>query len=54
MITVMFITMHRKVVCPHFNDFSADTHIKVDRSVQGKLVDVHVQHMLKEFNINIE
>ena len=40
--------------CPHFNDFSADTHIKVDCSVQGKLVDVHIQHMLKEFNINIK
>ena len=44
----------KSCVCPHFNDFSADTHIKVDCSVQGKLVDVHIQHMLKEFNINIK
>ena len=40
-------------VAPHFSDFSADSHIKVDCSVQGKLVEVHVQHMLKQFNINI-
>ena len=44
----------KSCVCPHFNNFIADTHIKVDGSVQGKLVDVHVQHLLKEFNINIK
>ena len=38
-------------VYPHFNDFSADVHIKVDRSVE--LSSIHVQHMLKEFNIKV-
>ena len=44
----------KSCVCPHFNNFIADTHIKVDGSVEGKLVDAHVQHLLKEFNINIK
>lgn len=40
-------------VCPHFNDFNADVHIKVDCSVKDKLSGIHVQHMSKEFNINL-
>ena len=40
-------------VCPHFNDFNADIHIKVDCFVKDKLSGVHVHHMLKEFNINL-
>ena len=44
---------HALTACayPHFNDFSADVHIKVDCSVE--LSTIHIQHMLKEFNINI-
>ena len=44
---------HALTACayPHFNDFSADVHIKVDCSVE--LSSIHIQHMLKEFNINI-
>ena len=40
-------------VCAHFNDFDADVHIKVDYSVKVLLSDVHVQHMLDEFNLHL-
>ena len=35
---------------PHFNDFTANIHIKVDCSVKDKLSSIHIQHVLKEFN----
>ena len=42
---------HRTCVAPHFLDFNAAHHIKVDASILDELSEVHLSHLEEEFSV---
>ena len=49
----VYYHMSSGCVCPHFSDFNADVHIRVDRATRDILSDVHLQHVFNEFELHL-